>query len=264
MSGHGNDFIVVDNRVKKFLMDWKEAAVAWCERRKSIGADGLLLIEKSDVADFKLRIINSDGSEAEMCGNGARCAAVFACHEKITGSDMTFETLAGVIEASVYGDRASVKLTDPEDIRNEIYLNIEGEKVPVYFANSGVPHAILFKEDVSGLPADYIRRTGRAVRFHTAFSPEGANVDFVQIAGPDRIIVRTYERGVEAETMACGTGAVASAVISSKFKNIDGSPICVEMPGGTLTVSFKNKCDHFTDAWLEGKVKWVYKGELIK
>ncbi|MBN2514702.1 MAG: diaminopimelate epimerase, partial [Deltaproteobacteria bacterium] len=123
MSGHGNDFIVLDNRLGSNHLNWKECASQWCERHTSIGADGLLVIEPSTVADFRLRIFNADGSEAEMCGNGARCAARFAVEHGIAGSSLSFETLAGIINARVVHDRVSINLTDPSELRGEVTLN---------------------------------------------------------------------------------------------------------------------------------------------
>ena len=262
MSGHGNDFIVIDNRGENLSIDWSEKARSWCRRRGAIGADGILLVEKSNIADFKMRIFNADGSEAEMCGNGARCVAAFAVHRKIARHCMTFETLAGVIQADVKDEDVSIKLTDPVLIKNSITLNTGDVGLDVFFVNSGVPHTVVFKDGVKELSADEVRETGRMIRFHSLFQPAGTNVDFVEILGPGRIRVRTYERGVEEETPACGTGAVAAAIITSKFKNIGNPPVRVEMPGGTLSVTFKSKKDKFEDVWLSGKVDWIFNGEI--
>jgi len=263
MSGHGNDFIVIDNRRENLSIDWSEKARSWCRRRGAVGADGILLVEKSNIAAFKMRIFNADGSEAEMCGNGARCIAAFAVHQKIARRRMTFETLAGIIEADVKDDDVFIKLTDPVEIKDGITLNAGDLELPAFFVNSGVPHTVMFKNGVKELSADEIRETGRMIRFHPLFQPEGTNVDFVEILGPGRIRVRTYERGVEEETPACGTGAVAAAIITNKFKNMGNSPIRVEMPGGTLSVTFKNKEDNFEDVWLSGKVDWIFNGEIV-
>ncbi|MCD6570237.1 MAG: diaminopimelate epimerase [Deltaproteobacteria bacterium] len=261
MSGHGNDFIVIDNMERNISMDWGECARRWCRRRTGVGADGLLLIEQSDGADFTLRIFNADGSEAEMCGNGARCAAAFAFDRKIASHQMRFRTVAGIIEASVDGIDVSIKMTDPGQVREDIKLNIEGKDLSVCSINTGVPHTILFTDDIGHVP---VEETGQKVRSHQEFEPEGTNVDFVEIIGPRKIRIRTYERGVEAETLACGTGAVASAIVCSKCKDIGSPPIDVVMPGGILIVDFQRQGDRFRDVWLKGKVDWVYRGEIIE
>lgn len=262
MSGHGNDFIIIDARVEHTAEDWPERARVWCKRRTSIGADGLLIIESSSSADFRMRIFNADGSEAEMCGNGARCIAAFAAREGIAESRMVMETIAGPVGASVQGDVVAIQLTDPSSVKGEGSLDMDGGSRPFYFINSGVPHTILFGEGIAEMPADEVARMGHAVRFHPAFAPEGTNVDFVEILEPGRIRVRTYERGVEEETLACGTGAVASAIISSEFQGAGAPPIQVEVPGGTLTVDFKKRGDSFEDLWLKGVVVFVYEGNI--
>ncbi|MEA3224242.1 MAG: diaminopimelate epimerase [Thermodesulfobacteriota bacterium] len=261
MSGHGNDFIVIDNSQGDRTMEWKKCAQKWCRRRTGVGADGLLLIEQSDIADFNLRIFNADGSEAEMCGNGARCAAAFAFDRKIASHQMRFGTVAGIIKASVDGIDVSIKMTDPGQVREDIKLNIEGKDLSVCSINTGVPHTILFTDDIEHIPVGGI---GQKVRFHQEFEPEGTNVDFVEIIGPGKIRVRTYERGVEAETLACGTGAAASVIVCAMCKDIGDPPIDVVMPGGTLIVDFQRQGDRFRDVWLKGKVDWVYRGEIIE
>jgi len=262
MSGHGNDFIVIDARSRHTNADWSERARVWCKRQTSIGADGLLIIEPSSIADFRLRIFNADGSEAEMCGNGARCVAAFAAREEIAKSRMVMETMAGLVGASVQNDVVAIQLTNPSSVKDEEALEIEGRSLSFYFINSGVPHTILFEEGVAAMATDEVAQMGHAVRFHPAFAPEGTNVDFVEVLGPGRIRVRTYERGVEGETLACGTGAVASSIISSGFKGAGDPPIHVEMPGGTLIVDFKKRGDSFEDIWLKGVVVFVYEGSI--
>lgn len=263
MSGHGNDFIIIDNRSGSINTDWKDCASAWCERSMSIGADGLLVIDRSSMADFKLRIFNSDGSEAEMCGNGARCAAKYAVENGIAEPSMMIETLAGVIMALVEESAVAIKLTDPESLHNEFSVDVSGGDYLMYSVNSGVPHAVTFRDHVGELSADEILKVGHSIRFHPAFQPEGTNVDFVEVVGPQVIRVRTYERGVEAETLACGTGAVASAVVSHLFTKVGDPPIVVQMPGGILTVDFSSNGAEVENVWLSGDVKWICSGELF-
>jgi diaminopimelate epimerase len=262
MSGHGNDFIIIDGRVGHTGADWSERARVWCTRRTSVGADGLLIIEPSSFADFRLRIFNADGSEAEMCGNGARCVAAFATRRGIAGSRLVMETMAGPVGAFVQDDVVAIQLTNPSSVKEEGFLDIDGRRLSFYFINSGVPHTILFREKVDAMPADEVARLGHTVRFHPAFAPAGTNVNFVEVLEPGRIRVRTYERGVEEETLACGTGAVASSIISSAFKGAGDPPILVEMPGGTLSVDFKETGGSFGNVWLKGKVVFVYEGSM--
>ena len=260
MSGTGNDFMVINNMQGQFALDWSAFAARYCPRRTAVGADGVLILEASDEADFNYRIFNADGSEAEMCGNGARCAAEFAFHEKIAGAQMRFKTLAGIIEARINTDDVSIRLTDPYDLQKDIRLEIGNDLHIVHFINSGVPHAIVFTDSLSAIPVDEL---GRAIRMHEYFSPAGTNVDFVQISQAGHINVRTYERGVEAETLACGTGAVASAIISAYVKNVS-TPVRVTMPGGELKIGFALESKNVTDVWLSGAVVTVYTGNLLK
>ncbi|MCD6487377.1 MAG: diaminopimelate epimerase [Syntrophobacterales bacterium] len=262
MSGHGNDFIVIDNRSGNIITNWSERASVWCKRRTSIGADGLLIIEPGKAGDFRMSIFNADGSEAEMCGNGARCAAGFAMKKGFAKSQMVMETMAGIVGAFVKDEMVAIQLTAPSSPEDKNFLDIDDTRIPFYSINSGVPHAIIFRDRVAEMPADEVAKTGYAVRSHTVFEPAGTNVDFVEIIEPGRIRVRTYERGVEEETLACGTGAVASAIISSVFKDAGDPPIQVEMPGGILAVDFKTKDDSFEDVWLKGNVEFVYEGRI--
>jgi len=261
MSGHGNDFIMINGTDGLSHSDWSSFAIDVCRRRQSVGADGVIIIAPGERADFAMRIINADGSEAEMCGNGARCAALFAVSQGIVGTPMRFETQAGVIEACVKGSHAAVKLTDPTAFDPHITLSVGGERYEVIHVNTGVPHTIVFTERLKNVPVDSL---GRDIRYHPRFAPAGTNVDFVTSAGPQRIAVRTYERGVEAETMACGTGAVAAAVASVLTGRCGGPPVKVEMPGGTLSVSFVMTGTACRDVWLSGPVVTVYTGEILE
>lgn len=263
MSGHENDFIVIDNTDENLFLDWQKYASIWCRRRLSVGADGVIIIEQSKKADLRLRIFNSDGSEAEMCGNGARCAAVFASAQNIAGSHMTFETLAGIIRARVKGDNASIQLTDPKWEKEKIELDVDGETLTLYCVNTGVPHAVLFVSGVWNMSDKEVKRKGSLIRFHRTFEPEGTNVNFVEITGPGDIHVRTYERGVEEETMACGTGAAASALITHLYRGGNNPPFTVKVPGGILKIDFNKIDSHIKNVWLTGVVKWAYRGELF-
>ncbi len=260
MNGSGNDFIIIDNRneiIKEEQMSSFSKLV--CRRRVSVGADGVIFIMDSKTCDFAWRFYNSDGSEAEMCGNGSRCAARFAYLNKIAPKKMRFETAVGPISAEVLGRRVKVMLTDPKQLK----INVQIEKLldweSVDFINTGVPHVVIRVKDLENIP---IKEVGRKIRFHEIFSPEGTNVNFMKRVKNNLIEVRTYERGVEDETLACGTGSIASALISSLRDGIS-SPVDVKTRGGEiLRIYFKREGDKFFDIWLEGDTNIVYKGKL--
>ena len=261
MNGTGNDFVVIDNRDGIIpLEEQAEFAQKVCRRMFSIGADGLILIEKSETSDFSWNFYNADGSVAEMCGNGSRCAARFAYRHKICGPKMSFETLAGVIEAEICEDdeNVRVKMTQPYDFRLDLSLRLDDVEYPVTYVNTGVPQAIIFvEEDVP------VKKWGRKVRFHEIFEPSGTNANFVTCLEDGKIKVRTYERGVEDETMACGTGAVASSIYAAMLKGMD-SPIDVVTSGGdTLTIYFDLQDGPVVESvYLEGPARIVCSGNL--
>jgi len=256
----GNDFILIDNR-KPQAPSRQLAALAkrLCERKMSIGADGLLVLEHAKKADFKMRIFNPDGSEAEMCGNGSRCAALYASTNGIANINMTIETLAGILNARVKGDIVKVRLTNPKDINWNLCLSIGECPYKLSFIDTGVPHVVYF---VKNLDTVDVKKVGADIRYHKEFSPAGANADFVKIEDEHNIKIRTYERGVEDETLACGTGAVASAIISAEFGKLK-SPVNVETRSGEkLKVYFDMTGGNFTNVYLEGKAYLVFDGVL--
>lgn len=257
----GNDFIIIDNRGLVLKNNIDQLAKRLCDRIYGIGADGLLLVEKSKQADFKMRIFNPDGSEAETCGNGLRCIALYAKDKRITLADMRIETRAGVIKASIKDDEIKVRLTDPKDIQWNLCVMIQGCPYKVSLANTGVPHVIHFVDDIEHID---VKEIGAEMRYHSEFSPAGANVDFVKIInqGKNKIKVRTYERGVEDETLACGTGAVASAIISAEAEKLT-SPVTVETRSKELLkVYFELIEGNFMNVYLEGKAQLVYEGTI--
>lgn len=257
----GNDFIIVDNRGLVLKKNIDQLAKRLCDRIYGIGADGLLLVEKSKQADFKMRIFNPDGSEAEMCGNGLRCIALYAKDKRIALADMHIETRAGIVKASIKDDEIKVRLTDPKDIQWNLCVMIQGCPYKVSLANTGVPHVIHFVDDIENID---VKEIGAEMRYHSEFSPEGANVDFVKIInqGKNKIKVRTYERGVEDETLACGTGAVASAIISAEAEKLT-SPVTVETRSKELLkVYFELIEGNFMNVYLEGKAQLVYEGTI--
>jgi len=260
MSGSGNDFIIIDNRnniVDEIGLTSFIKKV--CMRRMSAGADGLILIEKHDSADFMWRYFNSDGGRAEMCGNGARCAARFAYLNGIAGSRMSFLTDAGIVQAEVADDRSKVKMPDPSGIKDNCRIELKGGPLAVSSINTGVPHAVIITDDIDGVD---VAGTGREIRFHEYFAPAGTNVNFITGIKNGTISIRTYERGVEDETLACGTGAIASALVTA-FKNKAVSPVNVITRSGViLTIHFSRDNGRFYDIYLEGDARVIYKGEL--
>ncbi len=263
MSGTGNDFIIIDHR-DGFLdgIDIPAFVRTVCRRSFSVGADGVILIEEADNADFRWQFFNADGSRAEMCGNGARCAARFAFDRKIAPASMSFMTDAGMISAEILGANVKIRLTPPADIRLGMKVGLGGEEVEVHFINTGVPHVVYFVEDGRDVP---VAEWGRLIRYHRDFQPAGTNVNFVRRLGGNSLLVRTYERGVEAETMACGTGAVASAIISALKAGVE-PPVTVTTSGGArLVIHFSlsgGSLARGDGIFLEGPARTIYHGQL--
>ena len=262
MSGSGNDFIIIDNRnLSLNVGNLSEFARRICQRKISVGADGLFLIEPSKSVDFKWQFFNSDGSVAEMCGNGSRCVARYAYLKGIAGKKMSFETIAGIISAEVNDDVVKVKLTDPSAVEAEIKINVEGKRLTMDSIDTGVPHAVVFVDDIDKCDVFNI---GRKIRHHKYFTPRGTNADFASVINQHKIRVRTYERGVEDETLACGTGMVA-AVLTAAQRGLVESPVDVLVQSGeTLRIYFKNQKGLWKEIFLEGKVKMVYQGLLFE
>lgn len=259
MVASGNDFVVFDNR-KQWVKSPKAFAAEVCAWHTGIGADGVLLFEKSRKADFKMRIINADGSEAEACGNGFRCIARYAHEVLKMPSSLKFESLSGMVQASVKKETVIVELPAPRDLRLNNELTVNGNRLHYSFINTGVPHTVIF---VEGLPKVDVTGLGRAIRNHPDFKPRGTNVNFVEVQGGRKINVRTYERGVENETLACGTGSTASAIISSMMGYV-GTPVRVKTSGGEiLTIHFNRSAGKISRVMLEGAAHFVFEGKLI-
>lgn len=260
MNGAGNDFVMLDNRdLSLALTDCQIAEL--CDRHRGIGADGLLLVEPAtEGGDFKMRYYNADGGEAEMCGNGARCFGRFVnfLHDNKL-DQIRFETLAGIISAEFDGDQVRINMSEPHSLQLQQSLLVEGETLEVPSVNTGVPHAVVFVDDLENTP---IRKLGAALRFHTAFAPKGTNANFAKEIAPGQIAIRTYERGVEDETLACGTGMVASALIYHELYDV-APPISVQVRGGdTLQVNFKKEGDRYVDVTLFGPADFAFKGSI--
>jgi diaminopimelate epimerase len=263
MSGSGNDFILVDNRANLI-----EAALApelarnLCRRKVSVGADGLILIENDDEVDFSWSFFNADGSKAEMCGNGGRCVARLAKILGICGSNLSFRTLAGIIRAEVSGNRVKLQMTEPRDLRLDQELELNGQRFNTHFVNTGVPHTVFILDGPEILAQQEVVGQGRKVRYHSQFAPAGTNVNFVAVLGEQALAIRTYERGVEDETLACGTGATAVALVAAA-KGIVRPPVDVHTKSGeTLTIYFDPKKALPQEVYLEGETKVIYQGKL--
>lgn len=259
MTGAGNDFIVIDDRGNSIGEDARELARELCRRRVSVGADGLILLVPSTRCDFRMRYFNADGSEADMCGNGGRCVARFAHDLGIVGPEMQFESRSGVHRAVITDDGVRLSMTEPRAMILSFTVSVRGQRFVVHRINTGVPHAILEVQDLEEYP---VVETGRALRGHEVFLPEGTNVDFVHVVDESHIALRTYERGVEDETLACGTGAVASAILMAALKRVK-PPVSVLTRGGdTLVIGFYMSDTGFCDVTLEGDAKTVYRGAI--
>lgn len=260
MHGGGNDFVLIDHR-ERFIPEAEQPQFARrvCHRQLGAGADGLILIEACPTANFRWRFYNADGSEPEMCGNGGRCAARFAVLNGIAPAGLSFETLAGTIKATVAGRRVKLLMTGIGDVRLNQAIPLEGDTLSGHFMKVGVPHVAVPVTDLEEAP---VTQWGRAVRFHPLFAPAGTNVNFIRVEGPNDLGIRTYERGVEDETLACGTGSVASALLAARLGQVR-SPVTVHTRGGeALIIYFTSQGETFSEVFLEGDALVAYQGEL--
>jgi diaminopimelate epimerase len=260
MNGAGNDFVMLDNRQRGISLSTAQIS-RLCDRHRGIGADGLIMVEPAEKdGDWRMRYHNADGAEVEMCGNGARCFARFV--DKISpvkNGMISFETPAGLITASLAGEQVSLGMSQPGPFADAVTLDASGENLNVYFINTGVPHAVVIVDHLDDID---VHRLGAALRHHHHFQPRGTNANFVQQLGPQDLSIRTYERGVEAETLACGTGVVASALIIATLTGAQ-SPIRVQVKGGdTLSVDFQRQGDNFSQVILTGPADFVFEGTV--
>jgi len=261
MSGAGNDFILLDNRAGTIALT-REQVVRLCHRQFGIGADGVMLLvtARTGQADWAWQFYNSDGSDAEMCGNGARCFARYIQRTTAWSQpSVAFETVAGVIRADFDGERVTVNLTSPHSLRLRERVKTSQGELEVSSLNTGVPHAVVFVPDADQA---MVQQLGAELRWHEHFKPRGTNVNFAQVKGPNFIRVRTYERGVEGETLACGTGVSASAMIASALHGFT-SPVRVQVQGGDeLEVAFSGRDGQFGDVRLKGPATFVFEGRI--
>jgi diaminopimelate epimerase len=263
LSASGNDFIIFLNFEGKItLEEGKILAKKLCRPKFSISADGLILLEKPDTssASFSWKFFNSDGSEAEMCGNGARCVARLVEDLGLFKSPFYFETKAGLIYAEVKGERVKVALTSPRDLKLNLVIRTDYDWFMAHFVNTGVPHVVIFWDNIESAPVEKI---GPKIRYHEMFKPAGTNVNFIELIEGDKkyLKMRTYERGVEAETLACGTGASAAAYISYKLGLVDKKVDLLTKSGEILTVYIEDKENKI---YLEGDTRFIFEGKIKK
>lgn len=263
MNGAGNDFVMIDNRSAAFAPA-PPLIRALCERKRGIGGDGLILVGTHPDADFRMLYYNSDGGEAAMCGNGARCAAVFAVSLGLGVRDgdavrLSFIAGAGRVGAVVRGERVEVSMPEAAGFET-VSLEAGGRPETVHLVNSGVPHAVIVENDWTGLTDERVFERGRKIRRHERFAPEGVNVDFVSVGADGTVRIRTYERGVETETLACGTGAVAAGVALAHLGR-SRSPVRLVTHGEELLrVSFAITPGGARDVRLEGPTAVNFEG----
>jgi diaminopimelate epimerase len=247
--GTGNDFIIIDNRAAKFNPEDQKLVSRLCDRRFGIGADGLILITNNLSEDYEMKYFNSDGKLGTMCGNGGRCAADFSYKWGIAGKEQRFIASDGIHEAVVENELVRLSMNDVTETRI-----VNGN----YFINTGSPHYVLFVKDVRNLD---VFTEGKKLRLAKDFAPGGTNVNFVE-AGKEHIFVRTFERGVEDETLSCGTGVTASAIAAALTGHFDSNTIPIKTIGGDLTVSFDILNEKIRNIWLSGPATFVFEGEI--
>jgi diaminopimelate epimerase len=260
MSGAGNDFVVLDNRDENLSEEMKpEFSQRVCRRRMSVGADGVLLVEASERADFKMRYFNADSTEGEMCGNGARCIARFAHLLGIAPSRMTIETMSGILEAVVEDAYVTISVNPVTLISLHQTITVDGNPLLIHYLEEGtpgLPHTVIYRDDLT-FEGD-IEDEGRTIRYHSFF-PKGTNVNFCRVLEKDTLLNRTYERGVEHETLACGTGSTAVAAVSHLL-GLCGTEVTVKAQGGTLKVTLSDP--DLQKIYLSGDARITYRGSL--
>jgi diaminopimelate epimerase len=259
MNGAGNDFVMLDNRDGRLSLSPGQIAHL-CDRHRGVGADGVLVVEQpANGADFRMRYYNADGGEAEMCGNGARCFARFVHPlRRANAEQVRFLTPAGLITGEYVGDEVRINLTAPTETKLQQRADFGWGEMEYHFMNTGVPHVVVYVPDAA---QPEVVAWGRAIR-RSAIFPRGTNVNFLEVTDSGKLIVRTYERGVEDETLACGTGVVAAALVTNRVHRL-ALPLCVKVRGGdVLTVDARAEGDGFRDVTLTGPATEVFSGEI--
>ncbi len=248
--GTGNDFILIDNRNNTFPKKDVKLIQKLCDRRFGIGADGLILLESSEKSDFTMIYFNADGSEGTMCGNGGRCIVAFAKQLNIIGKETTFVAVDGLHFASIKNDSVNLQMID---------INTVEEFENYSFLNTGSPHHVCFNDNITNIN---IKKLGSKIRYGAPYFNEGTNVNFAEQISENSFKVRTYERGVEDETLACGTGVTAVAIAANKLNKTKDNTINIEVLGGHLEVSFKREGNSYTNVFLKGPAQFVFEGNI--
>lgn len=267
MNGAGNDFILLNNLEEHLPADcFPRLAKTLCTPHLSLGADGLMVVERAQGnADFKMLFFNSDGSVGEMCGNGARCICRYGYETGLSGETQTIETTAGLVTGSRISRRAyKIRLNDPTAITLEYPVEVNGRIYRcsyVELGNPGLPHALVPLPNLASADPEALFQLGRTLRYHPAF-PKGANINFYEITGPDQVLEKTYERGVEDFTLACGTGTGSLVTALTLMGEVSGENVRVTVPGGSLTVDVDRQGNAVRNLWLTGPTNVVAKGEL--
>ncbi|MBT8324453.1 MAG: diaminopimelate epimerase [Winogradskyella sp.] len=248
--GTGNDFIIIDNRSSQFNKNNTKRVSALCDRRFGIGADGLILLENDDEADFKMVYYNSDGNESTMCGNGGRCITAFANMLGIISENAVFRAIDGLHQSRIEGEKVYLQMQVVDTVKiNDSYV----------YLDTGSPHHVTLVNDVEALN---LKSEGARIRYSDLYGKDGCNINFVQQVDESQFKVRTYERGVEDETLSCGTGVTAVAIAMSALNKTNKKQVELETPGGELSVKFSKQNDSYSDIWLIGPATFVYKGEI--
>lgn len=255
-TGCGNDFVLFDNRKGEIALS-HPIIQKICHRQNGIGADGVILLENSSEADFKIRIFNSDGSEAEMCGNGLRCLIKFI--QSLVGDRPSYciETADSQLQASLAGNDVTVEMKASEAINWSAPISYGTTSYHAHYLNTGVPHAVIFMEKINGID---LQTLGSYIRSHAHFAPHGANVNIAQIISNQEIRIRTYERGVEAETLACGTGATAVALAAAYQYNLKSPISIITTSKESLIIGFKMKNNNFVNVTMTGPAVCTFEG----
>lgn len=257
--GSGNDFILIDNRELSFRTHDYAFISKLCHRQCGIGADGVILLENSETADFKMRIFNADGSEAEMCGNGIRCFFKFLHEIGLHQPSYLIETKASNLRLDQEGSQVKVEMQNPVDIKWDMDLEVDSDSLKVHYLNTGVPHAVIFKSQIEDSD---LKLLSPKIRFHEYFLPKGTNVNFATVNSKNEVTVRTYERGVEDETLGCGTGATATAIAAAYLFDLK-LPIRVKTKSGEeLEINFTIDQSIIKDVTMKGPAVFVYRGEF--
>lgn len=259
MHGAANDFILVDDRHASFPVDDSAWISSITSRRTGVGSEGVLLIQPSSKADFRMRFFNPDGGEVDMCGNGARCIARLASEIGAAPRTMSIETPAGIVRAEACGETVKLFMTEPFGWAMKQSMELDGRRYPYHFVNTGVPHVVMMVDDLAGTD---VMKLGALIRYHANFAPKGTNANFISMSSDHRIHVRTYERGVEGETLACGTGMVACGLVAGRLGLVASPAKVIPASGDVLEVGFSLTADGATNVTLLGPAVHVFRGTL--